>query len=161
MGVIRLKRKYAIRIAPVVILFMSLSFCAQETPLATIPFAPVNFQIDLNGLDHHLKSHLSYKIFTEQDRRSEADSFGFSGVFIVAGATSSTTFFAYDLCCPHEKKREIRVVPREDGKAECEVCGTLFVTIYGLGTAEEEPAIEPLQRYRVIPIRPGVYRIVN
>lgn len=156
------KRSVVFKLALVLFLSMSLGACKDETPRATIPFAPVSFQIDLNGLDHPLKNALSYKTFTEQDRRSGEDRFGYSGVLVVSDATG-TSLYAYDLCCPHEKRRETKIVPNDDGTAECPVCGSMFVTLYGRGTVEKGPGTEPLQRYRVIPlaVHPGMFQVVN
>lgn len=158
-----LKKTVGVKIVLLLILFLPLSFCADEAPRSTIPFAPVNFLIDLNGLDHSLKSPLSYKIYTEQDRQSNEDRFGFSGLLVAAANTTETVLYAYDLCCPHEKRRDIKVVPTGNGTAACPACGSTFVTMYGFGTVEEGPASEPLQKYHVLPFpsRLGTYRIIN
>ena len=158
-----LKKTVVVKIVLLLILFLPLSFCADEAPRSTIPFAPVNFLIDLNGLDHSLKSPLSYKIYTEQDRQSNEDRFGFSGLLVAAANTTETVLYAYDLCCPHEKRRDIKVVPTGNGTAACPACGSTFVTMYGFGTVEEGPASEPLQKYHVLPFpsRLGTYRIIN
>ncbi len=139
------------------LLFIS---CADELPRQIVPFAPVNVQIDLDGLDHSLKNPLSYKVFTEQDRRTDDDHFGYGGVLVTSDVTG-TILYAYDLCCPFEKKRDIKIVPEEDGTATCPTCGTAFVTMYGFGTPEKGVSKEPLQRYRVFSIASGVYRVVN
>ena len=93
--------------------FSFLFSCAEKTPRGSIPFAPVDFEIILNGLDHVLRNPLSFKVFTEQDRRFPEERFGFSGVVIVSSATANE-LYAYDLCCPHENKREIKIAPRDD-----------------------------------------------
>ena len=134
--------------------------CTNELPRQTIPYAPVNIQIDLNGLDHELRNPLAYKVFTEKDRRTDDERFGYSGVLVTSNA-DGTILYAYDLCCPHENKREVRVVPEDNGTATCLTCGTVFVTQYGLGTRDKGPSTEPLQRYRIEPFAPGVYRVVN
>ncbi len=151
-----------LRILHLLPLFLSLLTCSDEAPHDSIPFAPVNFQIDLKVLDHSLQNPLTYKIFTEQDRRYEEDRFGFSGVMVVSNATA-TELYAYDLCCPYEKRREIRIVPDEYGTATCENCGSSFATLYGLGTVQHGPATQSLQRYNVFPIpsRPGSFRVAN
>lgn len=144
------------------VLLISFSFCTDESPRSTVPFAPVRFQIDLNGLDHTLKNPSSFKIFTEQDRRSQDDRFGYSGVFIVSHPTGGVPF-AFDLCCPHEKIRTIKVVPNNDGFATCLSCGSVFETFYGFGTVKEGPSSEPLQRYSVyaLPLQPEAFQVTN
>lgn len=134
--------------------------CADEAPRFTIPSAPVNFRIDVNGHDHILKNPLMYKTFTEQDRRSEYDRVGFSGLLAVSDATA-TGIFVYDLCCPHEAEKHITITPASNGKAICKTCGSTFITIYGQGTPESGPAKKPLQRYHVISQSAGVFVVRN
>ena len=151
-------------------LLFTLAACVDETDRYTIPFAPVNFTVDLLGYDHKLNNALSYKVFTEKDRRVDSDRFGFAGLLVVAVVNGNTlSLFAYDLCCPYEDSKIIKVEPRSDGKAECPVCGSVYVTMdgntsghtmYGFGTPEKGPSSEALQSYRVI-LQNGVYHISN
>jgi len=147
-----------------VIIALSLLFtfaaCVDETDRSTIPFAPVNFTVDLLGYDHILNNALSYKVFTEKDRRVDSDRFGFAGLLVVADATGNT-LFAYDLCCPYEDSKSIKVLPGDEGKVKCPSCGSVFATMYGQGNVVSGPASQSLQRYRVIPLHPGVYRLSN
>ncbi|MDD2931948.1 MAG: hypothetical protein PHO39_09805, partial [Fermentimonas sp.] len=83
------------------ILFILFLSCEDNTPRLTIPYAPVNFTVDLNSYDYSLRESLSFKIFTETERRFDSDRFGYSGLLIVADVTGST-IYAYDLCCPYE-----------------------------------------------------------
>lgn len=132
--------------------------CTDRTDEFTIPFAPVNYTIDLQGYDHELNNPLSYKIFTGKDRRLDTDRFGFAGLLVVADATGNT-LFAYDLCCPYEDNKEIIVIPVNDGRAHCPSCGSIFITHYGQGSVATGPASQPLQRYRVTLLYQGVFRI--
>ena len=143
----------------VIVLFLSLS-CEDDLPWQTIPYAPVNFTIDLNGIDHELKVPLGYQVFDEKDRKRDSDLFGFSGLLIVSDATGSQ-LYAFDLCCPHEDRRDTKVVPRDDGKAKCPACGSVFVTMFGLGNPESGPSVEPLQRYIASSPQAGIYRVVH
>ncbi|MDD2247347.1 MAG: hypothetical protein PHI70_06350 [Proteiniphilum sp.] len=149
----------------IMLIIMALSSCVDEAPRHSIPFAPVNFRIDLNSYDIALKNAMSYKIFSEKDRRFASDRFGFSGILAVTDATGAS-IYAYDLCCPYEDNKTIRVEPGYDptgynGKACCPSCGSIFVLMYGLGSVESGPAKEPLQRYTVMPLQGDSYRIVN
>jgi nitrite reductase/ring-hydroxylating ferredoxin subunit len=139
-----------------------------ETDRYTIPFAPVSFTVDLLGQDHKLNIALSYKVFTEKDRRVDSDRFGFAVLLVVADVTGNA-LFAYDLCCPYEDSKIIKVKPRSDGKAECPECGSVYFTMYGstsgnmmygFGTPEKGPSSEALQSYRVI-LQNGVYHLSN
>ena len=126
------------------IVLLSAFSCTNEAPRFTVPYARVYFQIDVNGLDSDL-SFFDYKVFTQG--RTLGEQTGYGGLLVFR--TAEGTIFAYDLCCPHEDNREIKVSPTDNGKAVCPKCGSVFVTMYGLGTPESGPAKEPLQRYTV------------
>lgn len=141
-------------------LFIAVVSCVDEMPSITIPVAPVHLLIDLNGNQSKLRNGLAFMIFTEEDRRLESDRFGYAGLLVVSDVRGET-IYAYDLCCPHEKSRKIRVIPGDEGVATCPACGSQFITMYGLGTVESGPSTEALQRYRVIPLQSDRYRIIN
>lgn len=132
--------------------------CVDEAPRFTIPYARVFFQIDVNGLDSDL-TFFSHKTFTHG--RTVGEQTGYGGLLIFR--TTGGGILAYDLCCPHEDDREIKVRPSDNGKAVCPKCGTVFVTMYGLGTPESGPAAEPLQSYAVRRNfqREGVFVVTN
>lgn len=139
------------------VIFLSAS-CGEEVPLYTIPWAPVNFTVDLNGLDFELREPLAYKTFTEKRRTN--DRIGYAGLLFVADL-SGNTIFAYDLTCPFEDNKSIKIEPLSDGKAKCNTCGSVFVTMHGLGNAESGPSKEALQRYTIEQIQPGLFYVVN
>lgn len=118
--------------------------CVDEVQPYTIPFAPVYFNIDINGLDSDL-THFAHKTFTRG--RTVGEQVGYAGLLIFRDAQGE--IFAYDLCCPHEDDKNIRVEPTDNGKAVCPKCGTVFVTMYGLGSVESGVANQSLQRYNV------------
>jgi hypothetical protein len=132
--------------------------CEKESAHQTIPFAPVNFTIDLNGADYQLKEPISSKVF--YSKRFESDRVGYAGLLIVSDDAGSG-IYAFDLCCPVECDRNIRVEPTDDGKAKCKVCGSVFVTMYGIGNVEQGPSKNMLQRYGVREVRPGVFNVLN
>lgn len=151
------------RFLSAVFLLILFSSCEDVTPRLTVPYAPVNFIIELEGQDFSLREGLSYKIFTEP--RRDTDRIGYAGLLIVSDAIGSS-IYAYDLCCPYEDDRNIRVIPRADGKAECPVCNSVFVTMFGnsglgFGTPEKGPSKESLQSYPVTYYQQNVYRITN
>lgn len=139
--------------------------CGEEAPRQTVPFAPVNFRVDLRSYDAVLNNPHSYKIFTEEERRLPSDRFGYAGVLVVSDARGD--LHAFDLCCPYEGSRQIAVTPGYEGdggyngKVKCVSCGSVFVTMFGLGSVESGPSTEPLQRYNVMLLQDGSYRIVN
>ena len=126
-----------------IVLLLAVS-CADEAPRFTVPFARVYFQIDINGLDSDL-TYFAHKTFTRG--RTVGEQVGFGGLLIFRDDRGN--IFAYDLCCPHEDDKNIRVEPTDNGKAVCPKCGTVFVTMYGLGSVESGVANQSLQRYNV------------
>jgi len=150
---------------PLLLLLVAVSSCLDESSHLTIPYAPVSFKIDLEGSDFLLKTPLSFVTFSEKEKRLPSDRFGFAGLLIVSNATGDA-IYAYDLCCPYEDSRVIRVIPGNEGKAGCPSCGSVFVTMfgdnmYGYGSVESGPATEPLQSYRVASLPFGKYTIMN
>ncbi|WP_298649239.1 hypothetical protein [uncultured Proteiniphilum sp.] len=146
------------------LIILILVSCGEEASRQTVPFAAVNFRVDLSGYDRVLNSPHSYKIFTEDERRLPSDRFGYAGVLVISDATG--ILHAFDLCCPHEDSKQAVVVPGYagegyDGKVKCNSCGSVFVTMFGLGSVEAGPSTETLQRYNVILLQDGSYRIVN
>lgn len=139
------------------VLFFAVS-CVDETPRFTVPFARVYFQVDVNGLDSDL-SFFSHKVFTRG--RTLGEHTGYGGLLVFR--THDGEIFAYDLCCPFEDKREIKVTPTDNGKAVCPECGSIFVTMYGMGSVELGPATESLQVYAVRGNfqREGVFVVTN
>jgi nitrite reductase/ring-hydroxylating ferredoxin subunit len=150
----QLSRKYKIFFA---FLFLFFASCGKEELRNTVPFAPVHFRIDLNGLDHSLRNPLTYKVFTQG--RLQADRTGFGGLLIVSSITGE--IFAFDLACPFEDNPNITVTPTDSGTAVCETCGSVFITSFGLGTVASGVAREPLQRYSVQPQGEGVFVVWN
>ena len=132
--------------------------CVDEASRFTVPYSRVFFRIDVNGLDSDL-TFFSHKTFVQG--RTVGEQTGYGGLLVFRTAEGSV--FAYDLCCPHEDSREIKVQPAADGKAVCPKCGSVFVTMYGLGSVESGPSAEPLQRYTVRTDfgREGVFVITN
>lgn len=132
--------------------------CEQTMPTHSLPFAPVSLQVDTDGFDHDLRGALSTKTITSP--RTPQDRLGIGGILLVRDGKGDN-LFAYDLCCPHEKKAHIRVEPTDDGKAICPHCGSVFVTMFGTGYVESGSATAPLQRYTVTPLNNHQYSVRN
>ncbi len=147
----------------IIFLVVSVS-CGDEAPRQTVPYALVNFRVDPDGADHILKNYLTYKIFTKSEAHSSTDRFGYAGVLVVTDANGG--LHAFDLCCPHEDNKQIIINPDYEekgynGKVKCTSCGSVFVTMFGIGNVESGPSTEPLQRYNVILLQDGSYRVIN
>ena len=140
------------------VVLLSVVSCVDEVSRFTVPYSRVFFQIDVNGLDSDL-TFFDYKILVQG--RTVGEQTGYGGLLVFR--TIEGNIFAYDLCCPYEDNREIKVKPTDNGKAVCSKCGSVFVTMYGLGTAESGPANESLQSYMVRKNlnREGVFMITN
>jgi nitrite reductase/ring-hydroxylating ferredoxin subunit len=134
------------------IAFLVLWAC--EEPLTSpIPSGTVNLELDLNFADMDLVPALAAKSFTQ--RRLTTDRLGFGGVLVVNGYSSNglLQLYAYDLACPHEINRNVRVIPADDGTAHCEKCGSVFDTMYGTGLPEKNSLTKrPLRAYVVRPM---------
>lgn len=162
-----------LNISAILMITFVLISCKSDMPRTNVPDATVNFRLQLNSYDDILNNSFAYKIFTEESRRASTDRFGYSGLMVVTGR-SVNEIYAYDLCCPYEGNRNVKLTPRTDGKAECKECGSLFITIYGnaipgrgmvgLGVAEKGPASKArvaLKSYTVVPLQQGEYRVIN
>ncbi len=110
------------------LLLLSLASC-EKNYVSQIPYAPVNFAIDLRYQDKDLVGILNYKTFTSP--RNAGEYVGFSGILIVCGFDN--VYYAYDLCCPHEARQDIKIIPNNEGTAKCNKCGTEYEIGYGTG----------------------------
>lgn len=116
-----------------------------------IPYAPVFLNLDLRFQDKDLVGLYNYKYITTA--RNAGERTGFSGVLVVCGmdASGNTSYFAFDLCCPHEARKNITIEADNAGKATCPECGTVFDIGWGTGAPTEGVSKYPLRRYITIP----------
>ena len=139
------------------LIFLFIVSCVEEENPYILPYTRVYFQIDVNGIDSDL-THFSHKTFTKP--RTAGEFVGYGGLLLFRSAEGAV--FAYDLACPNEKDRSIHVIPGNTGKAECPVCKSVYVTMYGLGSVESGPSGNSLQKYRVEKKSGnGVFVVVN
>ena len=158
---------------PFIIIIVLLLSCEDQIPHNNIPNSPVSFNLMINSRDNILKNGLAYKTFTENDRQLDSDSFGYGGLLVVTDNTGNS-IYAYDLACPYEGKKDIKVAYIDVGKVKCNECGSVFITIYGdnipgrgmvgFGSAESGSAAKErlsLKSYNVLPLQYGEFRIFN
>ena len=114
-----------------------------------IPYAPVYLEIDLRFGDKDLVGIYNHKSITKA--RTAGEKTGYAGVLVVCGIDSygNTTYFAFDLCCPHEAKRNITIEPNNTGTAICPECGTEYDIAYGTGAPVKGVSKYPLRKYAV------------
>lgn len=128
-------------------LFVFLVFSCNKVNVSNIPYARVYLTLDLRFQDKDLVGLLNYKEITTP--RNAGDMIGFSGVLVVCGYNN--IYYAFDLCCPHEAKRDVKVVADNTGYAKCPKCGTSYEIGYGTGTPSNGPSEYALTRFQVTP----------
>lgn len=88
---------------------------------------------------------------------------GFGGVMLVSDVNGDPR--AYDLACPYEAKRDIRIIfDRDLQRARCPKCGSVYDIFTNYGYPFSGPAAEEgyaLQRYNVGPGLQGEYMVIT
>ncbi len=157
-------KTYKYLIIPVFI-FLLLCGCGKEEEKNALGEF-VNFKVNVTVQDKELATPTNNKQFLKP--RLAREGVGFSGLLVVCSAVPITSsiyeLYVYDLCCRHENKREIRIVPEEDGMhAKCPSCGSTYNIINGVGNVVSGPAKNNLQKYRAVysASEPGLFIISN
>lgn len=127
------------------ILLVLLTSCESNlNPISPVPDAPVNVSInimrDAPALDIPGNSYVITRPLLQNQY------IGYSGIVIVHGLDG--TFYAFDLCCPHEHSRDIRVGCSMI-LATCPSCGSTFDIGFGTAMPTTGPSQYPLRRYTV------------
>ena len=125
--------------------FLILLACSCSKIETNIPEAPVYLRLDLRYEDKELVGTTKHKEFTAARKPGEA--VGVSGILVVCGLDNN--YYAYDLCCPHEAVKNVRIVPNDLCQATCPKCGTVYETGYGAGNPSSGVSKYPLKRYSV------------
>ncbi len=128
------------------LLILLLVFSCDKTEMSNIPYARVYFEVDLQFKDKELSAPgtLICKQFTTA--RNAGESTGYSGILVISGFDGH---YAYDLCCPHEAKRNIKVAPTDVGTAVCPECSTVYDISRGSGHPASGPSKYALVRFQV------------
>jgi len=144
------------------LLFTGIAFSCQKEYYTSIPDCQVNLELSLNGLDYSLNANLAYKVFTQP--RLEKDRLGYGGILVINGFSMNgnpVNLYAYDLACPVEMQRTVRVVPdKSGGTATCPKCGAVYEIATGTG-APQSGSKYYLKSYTVVNNGNGVYTVVN
>jgi nitrite reductase/ring-hydroxylating ferredoxin subunit len=131
------------------LLYTTFAFSCENNDYTTIPNLRVYFELNLSTKDFELQTDYAYKIFTDPRLESERGKMGFGGILVINGMSS---LFAYDLACPVEANRAIRVAPDSDKSnitATCPKCGAIFLIATGTG-APQSGSKYGLRRYSVV-----------
>jgi len=144
------------------LLFTGIAFSCQKEYYTSIPDYPVNLELSLNGSDYNLNANLAYKVFTQP--RLEKDRLGFGGILVINRLSTDgnpVNLNAYDLACPVEVQRNVRVVPDKTGvTAICPKCGAVFWIADGTG-APKSGTKYYLKSYRIVDNGNGIYTVIN
>jgi hypothetical protein len=143
----------------ILFIFSSLQACDDEI-VSPIPYAPVNLTLDLKYEDSELRNPLVSKLFI--GGRLGNDRLGFGGILVINGRGENmlVNLYAYDLACPVEVNRNIRVKPDDSGQAICPQCGAIYFIANGSG-APLSGSKNFLKSYRVSPQPNDRYLISN
>lgn len=131
----------------VLLLAITLSGC-NDNVVSSIPDYPVYLALNLTTTYPTFRNSINqYLVFKKAVLVS--DLIGYGGILVYTDLTGD--YCAYDLSCPYEAKRTIRVVPNTDeAHAVCEGCGSVFNIGDGIGEPLSGPAKQTLKRYKTI-----------
>ena len=108
----------------VFLLLFAFAGCEDEI-VSRIPYASVSFTIDLSFDDNDLAGAYTAKSVTK--KRTDYDGLGYGGLLLFnKGVLALHEIYAYDLSCPNEAKRDVRVVPNTSGQAVCPQCNAIY-----------------------------------
>lgn len=133
-------------------LLISLVCSCSKFEESDIPYAPVYLELDLRFGDKDLVGIYNHKSITKA--RTAEEKTGFSGVLVVCGIDNygNATYYAFDLCCPHEAKKNIIIEADNAGKTICPECGTEYDIGYGTGAPTKGVSQFPLRKYYMTPV---------
>jgi len=137
--------------------FITMTLSCEKGPYTTIPYAQVYLELKLENLDSDLRTSLAYKEYTQ--KRFETDRLGVGGILVINGmGENQINLFAFDLSCPVEIDRNIRVIPDNLSSstaavktaitATCPKCGAVFNIVGGTGSPKSGTKYY-LRSYRV------------
>ena len=121
--------------------------------VSSIPSYPVSLQLNLTSTYPTFKNSTNQFLLFEK-RVNETDRIGYGGILVCTGISlddsGNTIYYAFDMACPYEAKKDVRVYPVKDGLGEvkCEKCGSVYNVGYGFGDPASGPATEILKRYK-------------
>jgi len=139
-----------IKIITLLVLLPLLMSCAKEGLDQTVPYAEVDFQFDIVNHDSKLNSGGEHLVF--EKNRLASDRCGYSGLIVYNTGMMNDgvwQFYAFDRCCPNEKRQNVIVEIQSDGMtAVCSTCKTSY-SLFSGGLRTDGVGTENLQRYRV------------
>ncbi len=89
--------------------------------------------------------YFDYAVFESPRRAGEY--VGYAGLLIFRNQEGQ--IFAYDLCCPKERSKTVKVIPNSRGEAVCPVCCSVYSIWTGFGNVVSGSSTLTLQKYNV------------
>lgn len=177
-GFIMSRMKTLLKFLSIIFLLFGVTSC-ETIDNNRIPALSVNIRLDNIGLwnTYGVGGYGIYRYFIRETREpgnfpfNESTYTGFGGVLLIGGMdpfTAETNIpLAYDMACPVECKREIRVrIDDNNLDAVCTMCGSRYDVVAAGGAPVDGPALTGevkyrLQPYRCIPASMGGYIITR
>ena len=150
-------------------IFVCIVFSCDKENYTTVPNFEVRFEVKLETLDFELKTNLAYKEITQP--RTALERVGYGGLLLINGmGDAQVNIYAYDLSCPVEAQRSVRVVPDNQSSASaavktavtatCLKCGAVYYIATGTGAPQSGTKYR-LRPYRVVNSGYGTFTVVN
>ncbi len=111
-----------------------------------IPDMPVNYTLNIIRDAPILITQGGYLSITEPNKQGQY--IGYGGLLIFYGFDNN--YYAYDLSCPHECQKDVRIEPSMAGVATCPVCSTKYDIGFGSGLPSGGESKYALKRYTVM-----------
>jgi len=137
------------------LLAFSFSGC-DDNYYSSIPDVPVYIKLNLTAAHTAFKNSSNQFLLFEKNGvyNDLIGGLGYGGVLVYSGLSlddsGNTVYYAFDMSCPYEADKDIKVYPKEDGFGEvvCEKCGSIYNLGYGFGNPTSGPSTESLKRYK-------------
>ncbi len=136
------------------VLLLVLSVACSNPYQSPIPDVPVEISLNMLSYDPTFGGVIDDTLVFVHPRAYPPFHVGYGGVLVVVGldteSTFNTRFFSYDLSCPYEAKRDVRVytIPDNPGHVRCRECGSEFYVRDGWGRVSKGPSKYGLKRYQ-------------
>ncbi|MDR2041324.1 MAG: (2Fe-2S)-binding protein [Tannerella sp.] len=115
----------------VFLLLLCFSCIKTEDPIGNFRVY-LRLDLYLNDRDQILRTPGTSQTYTSKDINPNIQRVGFGGVLVVHAADDR--FYAFDLACPYEASRSVRVAPDANTiYAVCPKCGTKYDIAFGTG----------------------------
>lgn len=119
----------------------------------------------VNSYREQARDSKNLTIYSTPRAGEQYEIYGFSGVLIFNTGSASSggkqSLMAYDLCCPVEDRKDVRILPANDYKANCAECKSEYSLFDGIPTAGKAKSIgKRLQIYGVNTTGGNKYQVI-